>query len=112
MPSIYFNFDFYKIEQYLPMLLILTNDRKNIPYEKQYKYMHENQQTLITGFDIYNTFGNIIYGDNYKSIKTLTKRKHTCKSKYGISLFDKINPKERHISKYKRLGRISDRSCK
>ena len=112
MPSIYFTIDFFDIEIHLPLLLILVNDKKNIPYEKQYKYIHENQQTLITAFDIYNTFGNIIYGDNYKSIQTLSKSKHTCKSKYGISLFDKINPKERHISKYKRLGRISDRSCK
>ena len=114
MPSIYFTIDFFKIEQDLPLLLILINDRKNIPYKKQYKYIHENQQTLITAFDIYNTFGNIIYGDNYKSIETITNKKHTCKSKHGVSLFDKINPKERYISKYKDIGEygISDKSCK
>jgi hypothetical protein len=52
MPSIFYLYDFYKIEKRLPMLYIIVNDRKNISYEKQYKYIHENQQTFITGFDI------------------------------------------------------------
>ena len=78
------------------MLLILVNDKKNISYEKQYQYIHENQQTFITVL-IYNTFGNIIYGDNYKSIQPLSNKQHTCKLKYGISLFDKMNPKEEKI---------------
>ena len=38
MPSIYYPYDFYKLEEQLPMLYIIVNDRKNISYEGQYKY--------------------------------------------------------------------------
>ena len=54
MPSIYFPYDFYKIESELPMLYMIINDRKNISYEKQYKNIYKNQQTFITSYDIYN----------------------------------------------------------
>ena len=85
---------------------------KNTPYEKQYKYMHQNQQTLITAFDIYNTFGNIIYGDNYKSIKKNSKKRHTCRSGNGGSLFDDLKPKTRKPSIYSSIARIINKSCK
>ena len=112
MPSVYYTMDFYQIEINLPILLILVNDRKNTSYEKQYKYMHQNQQTLITAFDIYNTFGNIIYGDKYKSIKKNSKKRHTCKSGYGGSLFDDLKPKTRKPSIYSSIARIINKSCK
>ena len=113
MPSIYYTIDFYKIELNLPIMLILINDRKDKTYEEQYKYIHENQQTFITAFDIYNTLGNIIYGDDYNTIQNLSEKTHTGKSQYGISLFDKINPKERYPDKYDGLGKsgISKSSC-
>ena len=60
IPSIYFLNDFFQIEMRLPMLFILINDRKNVTYESQYKYLNNNQQTFITGFDIYNTKIHII----------------------------------------------------
>ena len=44
----------------LPILFILINDRKNVTYESQYKYLNKNQQTFITGFDIYSTKIHII----------------------------------------------------
>jgi len=114
MPSIYYSTEFYQIEIHLPVLLILINDRKNITYEEQYKYIHENQQIFITPFDIYNTFGNIIYGNKYDAIKNITENEHTCKSPYGTSLFNKMNPKERYPLKYKYLGSygISKFSCR
>ena len=111
MPSLYSVYDFYKIEKNLPMLYLIINDRKNISYDIQYKYLYENQQTLITGFDIYNTIGHIIYGDNYINIKNKTKNNDTPKSKNGISLFDKINPKERYPIRYNNISVISDYSC-
>lgn len=58
--SIYLLDDFFQIEMRLPMLFILINDRKNVTYESQYKYLNNNQQTFITGFDIYNTKIHII----------------------------------------------------
>ena len=64
-------------------------------------------------FDIFNTLGNIIYGDKYKAIEDFSQNNNTCKSPYGISLFDKINSKQRHPKKYKYLGQngISKISC-
>ena len=95
MPSVYYAYDFYSIEINLPMLYIITNDRKNKSYEEQYEYIHENQQTLVTAFDIYNTIGYLAYGDKYFSIKNKTDLFDTPKSEYGKSLFEKINSKER-----------------
>ena len=114
MPSIYFTTEFYKIEIHLPMLFVIVNDRKNITYEEQYKYIHENQQIFITPFDIYNSLGNIIYGNNYNKIKIKTKKKNSFKSRFGGSIFEKMNGKERYPKKYKHLGEygISKKICK
>ena len=65
MPSILYLYDFYKKEIHLPMLYLIINDRKNKSYEEQYKYMNDNQQIFITSLDIYNTIGNLAFGDNY-----------------------------------------------
>ena len=100
MPSPYYMTYFYQKERFLPMLYIICNDRKNISYNKQYKYIKKNQQILITGFDIYNTIANLLYGNDYKYIENKTDLKDTPKSKYGISLFKKINSKERTPNNY------------
>ena len=111
MPSIYFPYDFYQIEKELPMLYIIINDRKNISYEEQYKNIYENQQTFITSYDIYNTIGNLIYGDGYNKIKNKTEDNDTPKSQYGNSLFDKINQKIRTPKYYKNIGIMEDYIC-
>ena len=49
-------YDFYKIEKRLPIFLMIINDRKNTDYYHQYFNIHENQQTLITGYDFYSNF--------------------------------------------------------
>ena len=112
MPSIYYLYDFYKLEEQLPMLYIIINDRKNISYEGQYKYIHENQQTFISSYDIYNTIGNLIFGDEYKYIKNKTEDNDTPKSQYGKSLFEKINQKIRTPRLYKNIGVMADYICK
>ena len=114
MPSIYYSSDFYNIEIQLPILLIMMNDRKNLTYEEQYKYIYENQQIFVTPFDVYNFLGNIVYGNKYSMIDNITKNIDTCKSSNGISLLEQINPKERKPQKYKYLSHISmsDLSCK
>jgi hypothetical protein len=112
MPSIYYPYDFYKLEEQLPMLYIIINDRKNISYEGQYKYIHENQQTFISSYDIYNTIGNLIFGDKYKNIKNKTEDNDTPKSQYGRSLFEKINQKIRTPLFYKNIGVMVDYICK
>ena len=110
MPSLNYFSDFFQIERQLPMLYMMINDRKKNSFEEQYKYIHENQQTLITALDLYNTLGNIIFGDKYKDIKNKTKEEDTCKSPYGVSLFHKINSKERHPKKF--YNDMEDTICK
>ena len=112
MPSIYYPYDFYRLEEQLPMLYMIINDRKNISYGKQYKFIHENQQTFITSYDIYNTIGNLIFGDEYNNIKNKTLVKDTPKSQYGKSLFDKINQRIRNPKLYKGIGNMANYICK
>jgi hypothetical protein len=109
MPSIYFFSDFYRIEINLPMLYIIICDRKKYSYEDQYKNIYENQQSFITAYDIYNTIGNIIYGEKYNYIKNKTLEKDTPKSKEGKSLFSEINKIIRHPRIY---SNMSYNSCK
>ena len=111
MPSIYYLNDFYKKEMHLPSFFIIINDRKNVSYDKQYKYIQENQQTFITAFDIYNTIGNLIYGDKYANIPNKTFSKDSYKTNLGISLFNKINSKERFPKKYLNYSSISTSVC-
>ena len=40
--SIYYVFDFFRIESAFPMLYIIINDRKNITFNEQYFYIHKN----------------------------------------------------------------------
>jgi len=100
MPSIYYFHLFYQLELRLPMLYIIVNDRKNISYNEQYMYLNENQQTFITGYDIYNTFINIIYGDKYDS-------KIAPKSHNGISLLNKIDQKSRSPYNYSSMSKFA-----
>ena len=100
MPSVYYYYKFFDLEKRLPMLFIIINDRKNLDYNQQYFNIRENQQTFITAFDIYNTFGNIIYGDKYVNIENKTYIHDTPKSPIGQSLFEKINPKIRSPKNY------------
>ena len=107
----YYLYDFYTMEYHLPAFFIIINDRKNVSFEEQYKFIQENQQIFITAFDIYNTIGNLIYGDKYDNIQNKTFKIDTFKSNLGISLFNKINPKERFPKKYSNFSSISESIC-
>ena len=98
--SLYYAFEFYKIENNLPLLYIIINDRKNASYNEQYFYLRENQQTFITAYDIYNTINHLLYGDKYKYILNLTDDNPTPKSPLGKSLFEKIDQKLRKSKNY------------
>ena len=100
IPSVYTLYKFYQIEKRLPMLFMIVNDRKNVGYNQQYFNIQENQQTFITAYDIYDTIGNLIYGDNYTNIPNKDDNHDTPKSVRGRSLFDVINPKERRPKNY------------
>ena len=89
------------------MFYMIVNDKKNISYNEQYQYIHENQQILITAYDIYNTIGHIIYGDKYKDINAKTALNDTHKSEYGSSLFEEIEDgKKRTSKKYSKIDVI------
>ena len=102
LPSIYYLNDFFLFEKVLPMLYLIINDRKNVNYEKQYKYLHQNQQTFITGFDIYNTMLNIIYGDKYYN-----REPNNNIFDQGKSLFSEINQTFRNPKKYRRMPKYA-----
>ena len=95
IPSIYFLNDFFQYEKVLPMFYLLVNDRSNDNYDSQYKYLNKNQQTFITGFDIFNTIINLIYGDKYG-----TKETDDIISVFGKSLFTEINQMTRSPKNY------------
>ena len=86
MPSLYSIFDFYNKEIGLPMLYLIINDRNKISYNEQYYYLHKNQQTFITAFDIYNTIINLLYGDIYININNKTNSFDSPKTQFGQSL--------------------------
>jgi len=91
------------------MLFIITNDRKNKNFEEQYKYLQENQQTFITGLDVYDTLLHIIYGDRYFSFKDKDEDINSIRAKSGKSLFTKIDQKLRSPKLYEEMD---DKSCK
>ena len=74
--SLYYAFDFYTIENYLPLLDVIINDRKKTSYAKQYSH-RENQQTFITAYDIYNSINHLLYGNKFKYILNLTDENPT-----------------------------------
>ena len=94
-PSPYYASDFYHIERFLPMFYLICNDRKNISYNDQYMNINNNQQILITGYDIYNTIANIVFGDKYDLVPNKTEEIESPKTKIGVSLFNKIDPIKR-----------------
>ena len=102
--SLYYSFEFYMIENELPLLYIIINDRNNTSHEKQYFYLRQNQQTFITAYDIYNTINHLLYGDKYKYILNLTDENHTPKSPLGTSLFQKIDQKSRKSQNYEYMS--------
>ena len=57
----------WKIEQSLPIFILINSDNINLSYEEEYSEMIKNQQTLITPFDIYYTIRHIILGNKYKN---------------------------------------------
>ena len=43
------------------------------------KHIQKNQQTFVTGYDFYNTFEHLLYGDKYKEIQNKTNEHDTIK---------------------------------
>ena len=109
LPSVYHLSDFYNLEHVLPVLFIITNDRKNKTFEEQYKYLQENQQTFITGLDFYDTLLHIVFGDQYFTFKDKDEDTNSIRAKSGKSLFTKIDQKSRSPKMY---DEMYDTACK
>lgn len=75
----------------------------NITEQGNFKNIFENQQTLITAYDIYNTIVHIIYGDRYYSLDNKEYNKYAPKSNLGESLFNKINSKLRITNNFNNM---------
>ena len=86
MPGFYFFFNFndFYLEKLLGVLIIL------FPYVNNEEYLIENQQILISPFDVYGTLINIIFGDDFNAPYT----------QYSKSLLHKINSNERFCNNY------------
>ena len=104
VPSPYYITNFFLLEKDLPMLYIICNDRKNVTYYEQYNNIKNNQQVLITAYDIYNTIGNLLFGDDYFLVPNKTITRDTPKSKFGKSLFNYINSKDRYPEIYVKMN--------
>lgn len=89
VPFLNFDFQDFYYERTLPgLFLILPNDEK-LYNNNLYDKIKMNQQTLITGFDIYNSLVHLAFGENNQKFNKY-------KVKYGESLFKKINYKNRY----------------
>ena len=77
----------WRIESSLPIFIIISYDKNETSYQKQYSEIYKNQQNFVTPFDIYKTLRSFIYKED--DIK-----------KEGKNLFNYINPNKRTCKKY------------
>ena len=87
----------WQIEKSMPIFIMVISDLKDKSYEEQYSEIFENQQTLITPFDIYYTIRHIIFGNRYKDNLLFEQNNE------GESLFKYIKAKERNCRKYRHI---------
>ena len=92
----------WKAENDLPVFFLIEPDNPKLNYNQQYEQIANNQQTLITAFDIFYTLRWILYNEEYKTFP-LNGNKDS-----GECLFKYINPKERDCKKIKYLAK---RTC-
>jgi phosphoglycerol transferase MdoB-like AlkP superfamily enzyme len=81
----------YSYQIVLPALFIVFNYNKNLKINEIY----DNQQKLVTPYDIYETMFHIIFGNNYKKQKRNKLQRK--------SLFKYINETERNCSLYSEI---------
>ena len=94
MPGIYniINSGDYIYENVLGFLAVILYDFKD---ENKINNLNKNQQIFVSPYDIHDTLVDIIYDSETKEIM----------SRYGDSLFRKMNSKERNCLKYSELSK-------
>ena len=101
------------IEGMLPVLKIVIPNKKIIYESGLYNNLYENQQTLITPYDIYNSIIHASCSD-YKDIDTNPKNHYEKGSFYswrGYSIFNLLDYKKRHCQSVELDLSISDCVC-
>ena len=103
-PLYLFNSQDFYYERSLPgLFLVLPNDEK-LYKNNLYDNIKMNQQTFITGFDIYNTLVHIAFGENQQKFNKY-------KVKYGESLLKKINYTNRYCESEIIESQIPNYAC-
>ena len=92
----------WKAENDLPVFFLIEPDNPKLNYNQQHEQTANNQQTLITAFDIFYTLRWILYNEEYKTLPLNGNK--DC----GECLFKYINPKERHC---KKINYLAKRTC-
>ena len=96
----YLDYDFF-IEKYLGTFFILL-DKKGLNLTKDDLInIKNNQQNMVTAYDIHYTLKNIVQNKFYSDTKEV---KEDNDENLGKSLFGFINSKERGCFKYKQIG--------
>ena len=98
------SFDFL-YELVLPTLFIIIPNDSKLYKNNLYEKMRDNQQTLITAFDIHDTLIHLAFGNEKKMFKKF-------KSNYGNSLFNNLNYRIRFCESPKYKSKINLKVCK
>ena len=97
--------DDLKMERVMPFFFILI-PKKNKKYQNElfldefYDNLFKNQQSFVTSYDIHDTMIHIIFNESDKS-----KAPH---SKIGISLFNRVNDKQRTCDDFPDINKMKE----
>ena len=98
-----YNYEDFFVEKYIGTLFIFI-DKKNIKSTDDYlNNIRNNQQIMITPYDIKETLESIAVNNIYNDMKE-KEQKYKGIFKKGKSLFSFINAKERNCGRYKQLN--------
>ena len=96
-------FEDFSIEKYVGTFFILI-DKSNIDNNEIFINIRNNQQNMVTPYDIKETLESIAYNNFINSEMEEKESQLGDSNKKGKSLFKYINPKERNCEKYKQLN--------
>ena len=98
------NYDYY-IEKYLGTFFMLIDKKRLKLNETDLINIRNNQQNLVTAYDIHETLKNIVENKIYNDIKEVNEKNINEENILGKSLFGYIYPFERNCKKYLQINR-------
>ena len=96
-------FEDFSIEKYIGTLFILI-DKSNIDNNEIFINIRNNQQNMVTPYDIKETLESIMYNNFINSEMEEKESQSGDFNRKGKSLFKYINPKKRNCERYKQLN--------